>query len=639
MPLPPLRTLPRALLQWPSAPVVSISILALCLGACGADGTEATSPTSSLPGSSGGAEEPPRPDGDPAARSTASAWPEEAASRGLDHVNRSGEPAKATILEANGAGVATIDLEGDGDLDLVFAQGLGSLKEAVAGPGADLEVFLNDGDGRFERAPGPGLSGWWTGLAAGDVNGDGRADLVAGGYGALRVLLQDEAGRLVPGAELVPAARALVPGAPREAGAAPAWTTSLALFDADGDGRLDLYAGQYLDLDPLDPVVGEISDGPLSLPCRWKGHVVYCGPRGLEPQPDRVFRGLGDGRFEEQSAAWLPDHEAGYTLAVLPSDVDGDGDTDLFVANDSSANLLLVNDGAGLFRDHGFEAGVAFSADGNPEAGMGIAAGDVNRDGLFDYAVTNFSDEPTALYYGSPMGFTNETFKMGLGAQTRALLSWSVHIEDFDGDTWLELFTANGHVYPQADEELTGTSYAQLDALWQLGPQARARRREARGTGSVLSLERGTRGTAIGDLDGDGAPDLVLCYIDGPCGLGMNRSGPGARRLVLCLSAPPPADPTPGQRVTPRDAMGARVVLVLGEGAQAFALMKEVQTSQGYQSASSPWLSFGLGQHAAYQSLEVRWPSGAVTRLPGGPAGRRLQVDEAAGLVSSEELR
>ena len=386
-------------------------------------------------------------------------------------------------------------------------------------------------------------------------------------------------------------------------------------------------------------MVGAIEDGPLSLPCRWKGHEVYCGPRGLVAQPDRVYRGRGDGSFEERSAAWLPDHPPGYTLAVLPSDVDMDGDTDVFVANDSSANLLLVNDGSGVLRDHGFEAGVALSMDGSPEAGMGIAVGDVNRDGLFDYAVTNFSEEPTGLYFGSPIGFTNETFRMGLSAESRPLLSWGVHLADLDGDTWLELFTANGHVYPQADEELTGTIYAQPDTLWRLGPEAKARRVKDSGDDSLLNLVRGTRGSALGDLDGDGAPELVLTYLDGPCGLGLNRSGTENNRLVVQLSAPAPDGAATTGRRTPTDGLGAKVVVVLGDESAPFALLQELQTSRGYQSASAPWLHFGLGSWEGYRSLEVRWPSGEVTRLPAGPANRRLSIDEARGLLESEELR
>jgi hypothetical protein len=559
------------------------------------------------------------------------------------HLNRSGGPEKLTILEAGGAGVALLDLGGDGDLDVVAAQGLGSLEQALEGPGADLEIYENDGTGRFTRVPGPGLSGWWTGLATGDLDGDGRTDLVAGGYGGLEVLLQDAEGRLSSWQSLVDAedASRLDPGSERPFGVAPAWVTSLALFDADGDGHLDLYAGLYLKLDPQAPPLGELGEGALALPCRWKGHEVYCGPRGLVPQADRVYRGDGTGGFLPMSHRWLPDHEPGYTLAVLASDADGDGDTDVLVANDSSANLLLVNDGTGVLRDHGYEAGLALSADGMPEAGMGLAAGDVNRDGLLDYAVTNFSDEPTGLHLGSPLGFEDATFRLGLGAETRPLLSWSVHLEDLDGDGWPELFTANGHVYPQADRELTGTSYLQPDTLWRLGPGTRAERVAPVTEASLFFAPTGSRGSAVGDLDGDGAPDLLVSTIDGPLRLGMNRSGGEHHRLVLVLSAPaPPRGPAPeGERRTPRDATGARVTVVVGEGEGAFALLKELHTGQGYQSASTPRLHLGLGAAERYAALKVRWPSGRVTELPGGAADRVLFVDEERGAWREEPFR
>jgi len=566
-------------------------------------------------------------------------WPDEAAARGLDYVNHSGEAHKPTILEANGAGVALLDLESDGDLDVVFAQGGDSLALSHEGEGATLEVFYNDGTGKFERGPSPDVRGWWTGLATGDVDGDGDADLVAAGYGCIEYFSQNDEGRLESWQGLIShgPGEGLKPGVKRYPGNFPLWSTSLALCDLDGDGWLDLYVGHYLKLDPANPPEFEIEDGELSLPCRWKGHDVYCGPRGLKPQGDRVFQNKQKRGFIQETARWLPEHAAGFTLAVLPSDVDGDGDTDVLVANDSSPNLLLVNDGSGVLRDHAYEAGVAFSADGNPEAGMGLAAGDVDRDGLVDFAVTNFSDESTNLYFGDATGFRDETFRYGLGSATRALLSWGVHLEDFDGDGWLELFTGNGHVYPQADEELTGTSYAQRDTLWRLGPEPRAVPVEPRGDDSILALARGTRGSAIGDVDGDGAPDLVLTTIDGPAVLGMNRSGKGNARLALRLSAPkPPSVREEGKRYTPRDAMGTRVVLVAGGEAAPFALLREVQTAQGYQSASSPTLHFGLGENRRYDSIRVFWPSGKVLELPGGKANRTLFIEEGRGVVREE---
>jgi len=571
---------------------------------------------------------------------------DEAAERGLDYVNASGEAAKATILEANGAGVAAIDLARDGDLDLVFAQGLPSLAALRAGPGADLEVFVNDGEGHFERIEGPGLSGWWTGLAVGDLDGDGDQDLVAGGFGALQVLLQDDDGRLTPAprGDLMPSTghARLVPGADREPDRPPLWITSLALFDADRDGNLDLYAGHYLDLDPIEPPLDQLGQGPLAVPCRWKGHPVYCGPRGLTPQPDRLLRGRGDGTFEDRTGQWLRDDYAGFTLGVLPFDVDGDGDTDLYVACDSVANQLLVNDGRGRFTDVAFSAGIALSPDGAPEAGMGLASADVDRDGHLDLAVTNFSGESTALYLGGPEGFANVTHRAGLYRETRDLLSWGVHLADFDGDGWVELFTANGHVYPQADEPDTGTRYGQPATLWHLGPSLRVQRVEPVSERSLLHAAVGARGSALGDFDLDGVPDLVLARIDAPAALGMNRGSRGTHRLAIRCLGPLRGEAVEGAAVgrTPTDGMGARVTVVprTDEG-EAPPLVAEVQTTVGYQSASTPWLHFGLGAANGYAELRVAWPSGRVETLPAGPADRRLTIREGRGVIAEERLR
>ena len=553
---------------------------------------------------------------------------DEAHDRGLVHENQSGAREKRAILEAGGAGVALLDLNSDDDLDAVFAQGCDSIEALLRGDGADLAVFSNS-EGSFVELPAPGLSGWWTGLATGDLDSDGDTDLVAAGFGSLRVLLQGDDGALKAGAEL------LAPGELLSERGAPAWCTSVATLDADQDGHLDLYVGRYLDLDPRAIPVDALGDGVLAVPCRWKGLDVYCGPRGLTAQTDLLLMGNGDGTFRDESHRLLGER-AGYTLSVLPFDADGDGDTDIAVACDSSPNRLWISDGAGRFSDFGYEAGFALSMDGRPEAGMGLAAGDVDRDGRLDLAITNFSEEPTRLLLGAKRGYTDVTYRYGLNAESRPLLSWGAHLIDFDGAGFLELFTTNGHVYPQADDELTGTSYAQADSLWRLSPEARCERVEPRGPSSILGLRRGTRGSAVGDVDGDGRPDLLISAIDEAAILGMNRFGPNNARVCVRLLGP--ADQTAGAPKTPRDGTGARCVLVVGEGRGEHALLRETFTAAGYQSASSPWLHFGLGDAKTYSSLQISWPSGATEELPGGPVGRKLWVREGEGVIREESL-
>ena len=555
-------------------------------------------------------------------------FPDEAELRGLIHLNRSGSINKRAILEANGAGVALFDLDGDGDLDAALAQACSSMDELIEGGGADLAIFRSDG-GEFTELNGPGLSGWWTGLASGDVDSDGDIDLVAAGYGSLRVILQGPGGELTPGPEL------LAPDQLIGAGGAPSWCTSIALFDADRDGNLDLYVGRYLELDPTAVPVGALGDGALSVSCEWKGLEVYCGPRGLTPQTDLLLMGDGDGSFRDESMRLIGE-QAGYTLSVLPFDADGDGDTDIAVACDSSPNRLWISDGAGGFSDFAYEAGFALSMDGRPEAGMGLASGDVNRDGRLDIAITNFSDEPTRLLLGAEIGYDDVTYRYGLNAESRSLLSWGAHLIDFDGDGHQELFTTNGHVYPQADQELTGTQYAQADSLWSLRPGQRAVRVDSGGEPSVLAIERGTRGSAVGDIDGDGRPDLLISAIDAPVILGMNNTG--ALNSRLCLRLLGPVEKTESGPRTPRDGTGARCVLIVGEGPFEHALLAESFTAAGYQSASSPWLYFGMGSAAKYQSMRIQWPSGAVEELKGGPAGKRLWIREGEGIIKEESL-
>ena len=224
-----------------------------------------------------------------------------------------------------------------------------------------------------------------------------------------------------------------------------------------------------------------------------------------------------------------------------------------------------------------------------------------------------------------------------------ATLSLSVHLTDFDGDGWLELLTANGHVYPQADLPDTGTSYGQRATLWRLiarGDERRLERILPSDGESVLAPALGARGTAVGDFDGDGAPDVVLDRIDGPAALGMNRFPRAHRLVVRCLGPDTAATGEAGRPRTPADGMGSRVIVVPRPNAaeSEFALLGKVETAVGYQSASSAWLYFGLGAASEYVSLRVLWPSGRVEELGAGAADRRIVVREGRGIVGEERL-
>ncbi len=581
---------------------------------------------------------------------------DEAELRGVDYVNRSGSRDKSIVLEANGAGVCLLDLGSDGDLDIVFSQGLERFEDVLTKPGADLEIFENDGRGQFRRAEGPQLRGWWTGLAAGDVDNDGDSDLLAAGYGDLVLLLQDASGRLVRGPPIeLGFAQRLEYGRAREKGGAPLWLTSLALFDADGDGNLDLYACAYLELDPSDPPRHALGEGALAVPCRWKGYEVFCGPSGMKAQADRLFLGDGRGHFADRSAA-LVDQRAAFGLGVAAFDADGDGDSDLYVANDSTPNFLWINDGSGKFADVALSAGVALSKDGMAEAGMGVAVADVDRDGRLDLCVTNFSGEPTQLYLGADIGFRSLTHRLGLLRETRALLSWGVHLIDFDGDTFPELLTMNGHVYPQADLEGTGTRYHQAPTLWRLvEPNGEFKLTLAQPSAerSLLGKVVGARGSAVGDLDNDGRSDVVVNHIDAKASVVMNRLGRAQRRFALRLegrakSGAPDAtgrsapDEAQGGRRTPRDAMGARVAVLPEIGGffpSEFALLREVQTSSSFQSSNSPWLEFGLGPCERVREVRVDWPSGHKETFGPFPAGVRATLREGSREVLQEPLQ
>ena len=363
---------------------------------------------------------------------------------GLDFRLVSGSVEKPYILESMTGGVGFIDYDNDGWLDVYLVNG-GSLESLQrTAPKASNRLFRNQGDGTFAdvtESAGVGDRAWGMGVAVADVDNNGYDDLYVTNYGPNRLYLNLGGNSFRESA-----------GASGVAG--NAWSSSAAFGDYDLDGDVDLYVTNYLEFDP-----NALPDD--SQLCRYRGIRVQCGPRGMVATGDRFFENLGNGRFADASAAsGIGAVADAYGLGVIWADYDNDGDQDIYVANDSTANFLFQNNGDETFSEVALLAGVALSANGSEQAGMGVDFGDYDNDGLLDLAVTNFSDDYNALYRNEGAGlFLDVSYKAGLAEPTWAKLSWGIQFADLDLDGDLDIVIADGHVYPEVDRHDFGLRY------------------------------------------------------------------------------------------------------------------------------------------------------------------------------------
>ena len=521
---------------------------------------------------------------------TASQFTDVAAASGVDFVHTNGATDDKRLPETDGSGVAFLDADGDGRQDLYFVNS-GHMEGGRQG--ADNHLYHSVGEGRFERVPDAGGArgdAYGMGVLAGDPDNDGDADLYLTTWG------RDQFYRDEGDAGFVDVTRSAGLGS-------TAWGSSATYLDFDNDGDLDLFVANYVGF--------ELGTHP------WCGRRdmdmrFYCDPRQYEPTTDLLYRNEGNGGFIDISAA-AGISGRGNGLGVISGDFDGDGRADLYVANDMSPNFLYRNRGNGTFSENGMLSGTALSADGASQAGMGVDAGDYDRDGDLDIVVTNYQLENNTLYRNDGSYFTEASFNSGLGQVSLNYLGFGVGFFDWDNDTWLDLFVANGHVHDNIESYDPMVTYPQraqvfrnlgagkfVDVSDDLGP--------------AMQERYVGRGVAFADYDEDGDVDVALSSSGQPSVLLRNDGGNAGAWLRVHLQG----------TMSNRDGVGAWIRLHVGDDVQ----FHQVRAGTGYQSTSELTAHFGLGTAAGADSLWIEWPSGRRQRLGPQDAGRTVLITE-----------
>jgi enediyne biosynthesis protein E4 len=504
-----------------------------------------------------------------------------------------------------GGGVLLLDFDRDGWQDIFFTNAP-TVRMFLQKESARSALYQNNHDGTFtdvtEHAR-VGLPGLAMGGAVGDFDNDSWPDIYVTCLGRNVLYRNNQDGTFSEVTE-----RAGV-GDDR-------WSTGAAFADYDQDGFLDLFVANYVDLKLTD--LSSLATVPF---CPYRNLSVQCGPRGLKGAGDTLYHNNGDGTFTDVSqSAGLDDPTGYFGLGVLWSDLDNDGRPDLYVANDATPNFLYHNLGNGRFEEIGFFSGTALSTDGTAQAGMGVAACDYLHSGQFSLHVTNFADEYNTLYRNDgQLAFTDATHSTRLAAPTLPYLGWGTACTDLDNDGWPDIFTVNGHVYPQADHLFAGQKYRQRMFLF-LNSRDGTFRDDSASAGAALSQLRVSRGAAFGDLDNDGDIDVVVENIDGKPTVLRNESRPRnwiTFRLVGVRSN--------------RLAIGARVKVVSGSLLQ----VEEVHSGGSYLSQNDLRVHFGLDAATRVDRVEIRWPSGATEKLSDLNANRFYTIREGNGIIET----
>jgi hypothetical protein len=525
-----------------------------------------------------------------------------ASEAGLDLVNVSGGPSKDFIVDANGNGAGWFDYDNDGDLDALIVNG--STRERFAKGGDPMvALYQSDGQGRFRNvteAAGLTRRGWGAGTCIADYDNDGFQDAYVTAFGPDALYRNNGNGTFAD--------------VTRRAGVEDnRWSTGCAFADYDHDGDLDMYVATYVRFDEKT-IPGRGTTGN----CRFMATDVFCGPTRLPGEADMLYQNNGDGTFTDVSARAGIVDPGYYGFGVVFTDLNDDGWPDIYVANDSVPNFFFRNRKDGTFVEEGLAAGLAVSGDGRAQAGMGVDAGDVNGDGLPDIVVTNFSHDHNTLYENGPPGlFADKSYVTGLAATAGPYLGWGTGFIDLDQDGRLDIFIANGHVYPEVDKQGLGTRYLQRKQVFMnAGGKLRHATTEI---GGGLLLERSSRGAAFGDYDNDGDTDILVINMNDRPTLLRNDTVTANHWIGLRLI---------GTRSN-KDGVGARLTVQTGTRRQR----TEVRGDGSYISHNDVRARLGLGNATRVDRIEIRWPSGAVDTATALAADRYYVAREGAGVT------
>jgi hypothetical protein len=511
---------------------------------------------------------------------------------------------KRYVIESMSGGVGLFDCDNDGKLDIVMVNG-STVDRYRQGGDPLVTLWHQDADLKFTditQKAGLTRKGWGMGVAVADFNNDGLLDLYVTGYGGNALYrnkgnctfedVTDKAGVRAGG-----------------------FSTGAAWADYDRDGNVDLFVSRYVhvDIDHL-PVFGS------SKFCNFKGVPVQCGPWGMQGESDLLFHNKGDGTFEEVSRkAGVSDPNQYYGLGVTWGDYDNDGWPDLFVADDATPNYLYHNNHDGTFTDVGMVSGIALSGEGQAQGSMGLSWGDYDHGGRLSMFVTEFADQPNTLYRNlGKAGFEDASLRSQLGQSSMPYVGWGTSFFDMDNDGWLDLFIANGHVYPQMDGVPGSAAYAEPMLL---------HRNNRDGTFDEVSTQTGLaampmksrRGAAFGDIANNGNVDIVVLNVGQPPSLLLNTNHNSNHRVLFKLQ---------GTRSN-KAAIGARVTIHAGGMTQ----FDEVHGGGSYLSQNDLRLHFGLGPADKMDSVQIRWPSGKVEEL------KDLAADEIYTLVEGQGIK